>query len=48
LLALRNRHLRNVTIRRDDLWSAHLGHFDIVYAFLSPVPMPKLGKQGRS
>jgi hypothetical protein len=42
---LRNRHLRNVTIRRDDLWSAHLGHFDVIYAFLSPVPMPKLGKK---
>lgn len=42
---LRNRHLRNVTIRRDDLWAAHLGHFDIVYAFLSPVPMPKLGRK---
>jgi hypothetical protein len=30
---------------RDDLWSAHLGQFDIVYAFLSPVPMPKLGRK---
>ncbi|AOF81975.1 methyltransferase small domain protein [Methyloversatilis sp. RAC08] len=42
---LRNRHLPNVTIRRADLWSAHLGHFDVVYAFLSPVPMPKLGRK---
>ncbi len=42
---LRNRDLRNVTINRDDLWSAHLGHFDVVYAFLSPVPMPKLGRK---
>ncbi len=42
---LRNRNLRNVTIRRDDLWSVHLGQFDVVYAFLSPVPMPRLGRK---
>ncbi len=41
----RNRHLPNVTIRRDDLWSVPLGQFDIVYAFLSPVPMPRLGRK---
>lgn len=41
----RNRHLHNVKVVRDDLWSAHLGQFDIVYAFLSPVPMPKLGRK---
>jgi SAM-dependent methyltransferase len=41
----RNRHLSNVTIRRDDLWSVPLGQFDIVYAFLSPVPMPRLGRK---
>jgi hypothetical protein len=42
---LRNRNLDNVTIRRDDLWSLPLGGFDVVYAFLSPVPMPRLGRK---
>lgn len=41
----RNRHLPNVTIRRTDLWSVPLGQFDVVYAFLSPVPMPQLGRK---
>lgn len=42
---LRNRHLDNVSILRDDLWSVHLGQFDVIYAFLSPVPMPRLGRK---
>ena len=32
----------NVSIRLGSLWRADLGDFDVVYAFLSPVPMPAL------
>jgi precorrin-6B methylase 2 len=42
---MRTRDLPNVAILRGDLWAAHLGRFDVVYAFLSPVPMPKLGRK---
>ncbi|WP_018412236.1 class I SAM-dependent methyltransferase [Methyloversatilis thermotolerans] len=40
-----NRGLPNVTIRRQDLWAVDLGDFDVIYAFLSPVPMPRLGRK---
>jgi len=32
----------NVQIRLDSLWRTDLTSFDVVYAFLSPVPMPAL------
>ena len=32
----------NITWRWDDLWATDLSRFDVVYAFLSPVPMPRL------
>ncbi|MDD2884452.1 MAG: class I SAM-dependent methyltransferase [Dechloromonas sp.] len=32
----------NIRWRWDDLWQAHLGDYDVVYAFLSPAPMEKL------
>ncbi len=32
----------NIRWRWDDLWQARLGDYDVVYAFLSPVPMPEL------
>ena len=32
----------NLTIRYGDLWHSRLGLFDVVYAFLSPVPMEQL------
>lgn len=32
----------NIDWRRDDLWQARLGDYDVVYAFLSPVPMARL------
>jgi SAM-dependent methyltransferase len=32
----------NVQIRYGDLWTQHLGLFDVVYAFLSPAPMAGL------
>lgn len=34
--------LDNVYIRHSDFWRQHLGLFDVVYAFLSPAPMPRL------
>lgn len=32
----------NIRWRWDDLWVAPLGEYDVVYAFLSPAPMPRL------
>lgn len=32
----------NVDWRCTDLWQARLGDYDLVYAFLSPAPMPRL------
>jgi hypothetical protein len=32
----------NIRWRWDDLWQAKLGDYDVVYAFLSPAPMPRL------
>ena len=32
----------NIRWRWDDLWMANLGDYDVVYAFLSPAPMPRL------
>lgn len=41
----RARALSNCEIRRQDLWSVPLADFDFAYAFLSPVPMPKLARK---
>ena len=38
----------NLRWRWDDLWQAPLGEFDVVYAFLSPVPMPKLWQKAKA
>ncbi|WP_459949814.1 class I SAM-dependent methyltransferase [Denitratisoma sp. agr-D3] len=38
----RNRHLSNVAIRYGDFWSVPLRGYQLVYAFLSPVPMARL------
>lgn len=35
----------NCAMRRADFWAAKLGEFDVVYAFLSPVPMPRLWRK---
>jgi protein-L-isoaspartate O-methyltransferase len=32
----------NIVWRLDDLWQTGLADFDVVYAFLSPAPMPRL------
>ncbi len=38
----------NCRIRRGDFWRQSLGLFDVVYAFLSPVPMPRLWRKARA
>ncbi len=43
----RTRKLTNAAISRGDLWSHPLGDADIVYAFLSPVPMADLWRKAR-
>lgn len=39
---IRTAGLLNCTWRWGDLWHASLGEYDVVYAFLSPAPMPRL------
>ena len=39
---LRLRHLPRCRIYRDDFWRLDLAQYDLVYAFLSPAPMPAL------
>ena len=41
------RHLPNVEIRDGDFWSQPLGDYGLVYAFLSPDPMPRLWNKAR-
>jgi len=35
----------NISWRWEDMWQAQLGEYDVVYAFLSPAPMPDLWKK---
>jgi len=37
----------NIEIIFSDFWSQNLGEFDVVYCFLSPVPMPALFEKAR-
>jgi hypothetical protein len=37
----------NVRVLRDSFWSHDLGDYDVVFAFLSPVPMPELWDKAR-
>ncbi|WP_263147262.1 class I SAM-dependent methyltransferase [Pseudomonas sp. RIT-PI-AD] len=39
---------RNCRIRYRNLWTVDLGAYDVVYCFLSPVPMPALGAKARA
>lgn len=45
---LRCQGLANVTIRRGSLWDEGLRDYDLVYAFLSPAPMPRLWGRART
>lgn len=40
--------LPNLRIRYGDFWQQDLSSFDVVYAFLSPVPMPRLMDKARA
>lgn len=48
LARLFNLRCGNVTIRYGDFWQQNLGDFDVVYAFLSPTPMPELAAKARA
>ncbi len=39
---LASRRLSNLEVRRGDLWQENLAPYALVYAFLSPEPMPRL------
>jgi SAM-dependent methyltransferase len=41
------RRLANLRFTRGDFWRHPLGDYDLVYAFLSPVPMPDLWRKAR-
>ncbi|MGX2040546.1 class I SAM-dependent methyltransferase [Methylocaldum sp. MU1018] len=43
----RLRHERKCRIRFGNFWDEDLGRFDVVYAFLSPAPMPRLWRKAR-
>lgn len=40
--------MANAHVRLGDLWREDLGEYDIVYAFLSPEPMPALWRKARA
>lgn len=48
ILSWRCRNLTNITIKRDDFWNCHLATYDIVFAFLSPSVMSRLGEKCRN
>jgi SAM-dependent methyltransferase len=45
LAAWRARALPNCTVKRGDFWAEPLADYDVVYCFLSPVPMARIGKK---
>lgn len=45
LSRLATRALPNCSVRRGDFWQSKATEFDVVYAFLSPVPMPRLWRK---
>lgn len=40
--------LPNLSLRRSDFWREDLGGYDVVYAFLSPLPMDRLWRKARA
>ncbi len=44
---LRTIHLKNCKIRWGSLWDCDLGQYDVVFAYLSPVPMERLMKKAK-
>ena len=43
ITVLRGFKLRNLQVLRRSLWGCDLAPYDVVFAFLSPDPMPELG-----
>ena len=43
----RGRFTHNLSLLRADFWQHPLAGYDVVYAFLSPVPMPELWAKAR-
>lgn len=43
--AWRSRRLPNLSVVRGSLWACDLSVYDVVFAFLSPQPMPALGEK---
>ncbi len=44
---LRTRHFKNCTVRWGSLWNCDLAQYDVVFAYLSPVPMEQLWHKAR-
>lgn len=42
---LLGRGIPNLALRREDFWGHDWSGYDLVYAFLSPVPMPRVGEK---
>jgi SAM-dependent methyltransferase len=48
LLSRLGGRMTNLAFRRADFWREDLGRYEVVYAFLSPVPMPRLWHKARA
>ena len=46
-LRIKGRGRRNCSVAWGDLWSDDLANYDVVFAYLSPVPMPALWRKAR-
>jgi len=44
---LRGRNLPNLAVHRRSFWECDLSDYDVVFAFLSPAPMPELAEKVR-
>ncbi|WP_169568654.1 class I SAM-dependent methyltransferase [Sneathiella limimaris] len=47
-LLVRINRQQNVSLKMQSLWSADLAQYDVVYCFLSPVPMERLFEKAKS
>ena len=45
--AFRGRNLLNLAVHRQSFWECNLAEYDVVFAFLSPAPMPELAEKVR-
>lgn len=47
MTAFRGRNLPNLVVHRRSFWECNLAEYDVVFAFLSPAPMPELAEKVR-